>query len=73
VVRRAKVSYVAHLFAGGPADAVATIDVQEGAGSQRQARYLTRAQRSTEAQALNPQARSPSKISTTITSPRGSS
>jgi hypothetical protein len=55
----AQVSYVAQLFAGGPADAVALIDVQEGAGSRRQARYLTWAQRSPGAQALNPQARSP--------------
>jgi hypothetical protein len=35
--------------------------------------YLTWAQRSTEAQALNPQARSTWKIITTIASPRGAS
>jgi hypothetical protein len=39
----------------------------------RASSYLTWAQRSTEAQALNPQARSPWKITTTITSPRGAS
>jgi acetoacetyl-CoA synthetase len=69
----AHVSYVAHLFRGRPADGIAIIDVQEGAGSQRQARHLTWAQLRAEAQALNPQATSPWKISATITSPRGTS
>ena len=69
----AQVSYVAHLFAGRPADAVAMIDVQQGAGSQREARHLTWAQLRAEAQALNPQAKSRWKISTAIISPRGAS
>jgi len=69
----AHVSYVAHLFPGRHADAAASFDVQECAGSQRQARHLTWAQLRAEAQALNPQAKSPSKFSATITSPRGTS
>jgi hypothetical protein len=69
----AQVSYSAHLFAGCRADAVAIIDVQEASGSQQQSRYRTRAQERTAAQALNPRAKSPRKISTTITSPRGTS
>jgi hypothetical protein len=67
----AELSYVAHPFAGRPADAVAIIDVQEGAGSQQQARHATWAQLRTEA--MNSQAKSPRKISTTIASPRGTS
>jgi hypothetical protein len=55
----AQVNYVAHLFAGRPADAVAMIDVPQGARSQRQARHPTWAQLNAEAQALNPQANSP--------------
>jgi hypothetical protein len=69
----AQVSYVSHPFAGRPADAVAIIDVQQGARSQQQARHATWAQLRAEAQALNPQAKSPRKIGTTITSPRGTS
>ena len=65
--------YVAHLFSGCPADGIAIIDVQQGAGSQRQTRHRTWAQLRAEAQALDPQAKSPSKIGATITSPRGTS
>jgi acetoacetyl-CoA synthetase len=67
------VSDVAHLFRGRPADAVAIIDAQEAAESEQQARYLTRVHERTAAQALHPQAKSPRKISATITSPRGTS
>jgi|GEM_PF-1541287 acetoacetyl-CoA synthetase len=60
-------SYVAHLFAGRPAGAVAIIDVQEGARLEQQTRCLTWVQPRAEAQALNPQAKSPWQISTTST------
>jgi hypothetical protein len=66
-------SDVAHLFQSRPANTVAIIDVQEGAGSQQQTRQLTWAQLRAEAQALNPQAKSPWKISTTIASPGAAS
>jgi hypothetical protein len=71
----AHVSYAAHLFRGRRADGIAIIDVQESEGgqSERQTRHLTWAQLRVEAQALNPQAKSPSKINATITSPRGTS
>jgi hypothetical protein len=69
----AQVSYVAHLCAGRPAGAAAIIDIQQGAWSQPQVRHLTRAQQRAEVQALNPQAKSPWKTSTTIRSPRGTS
>ncbi len=64
----AHVSYLAHLFAGRPADAVAIIDVQERAQSEQQTRHLSGAQQRALAQALNPQAKSPWNISIAITS-----
>jgi hypothetical protein len=68
----AQVSYVAHVFAGRPAEAVAMIDVQQGARSQQQARHPTWAQRSQVGQALAA-VEATMKISTTITSTRGTS
>ncbi|MBB5168499.1 hypothetical protein [Mycobacterium sp. AZCC_0083] len=65
--------YLAHLFSGRPADGTATINVQQSTESQQQTRHYTPAQLRAEAQALNPQAKSPSKIAATITSPRGTS
>jgi hypothetical protein len=65
--------YVTHLFSGRPADGIAIIGVQQGAGSKRQARHLTGTRLRAEAQALNPHAKSPSKIGATMTSPRGTS
>jgi hypothetical protein len=56
-----------------PPDAVAVIDVQDGAGSQPQTRHLSWPQQRSAAQALNPQAKSAWKISATITSLRGTS
>lgn len=68
-----RVSDVAHLFRARPADAVAIIDAREAGGSRQQGRYPTRAQKRTAAQALNPRAKSPRKISTAITSRGGTS
>ena len=63
----------ARLLAGRRADAVAILDVQEGVRSRQQARQLTWAQQCAKVQALDPQAKSPWKISAPITSPRGTS
>ena len=71
--RGAHVSDVAHVFQSRSANTVAIIDVQEGAGSRQRTRQLTWAQLRAEAQALNPHAKSPWKISTTITSPGAAS
>jgi acetoacetyl-CoA synthetase len=69
----AQVSCVAHLFSRRPAHAAAIIDVQEGAQLEQQTRWLTWSQLRAEAQALNPQAKSPSKINTPTTSPGAAS
>ena len=72
-IARARGTDIAHVFQSRPANTAAIIDVQEGAGSQQRTRQLTWAQLRAEAQALNPKAKSPWKISTTITSPRAAS
>jgi hypothetical protein len=64
---------VANQSSGRPADSVAFIYAREAGGSQQLARYLTRAQKRTAVQALNPQAKSPRKIGTAITSRGGTS
>jgi hypothetical protein len=70
---RRKVLNGAPATARRPAHAAAIIDVQEGAQLEQQTRWLTWSQLRAEAQALNPQAKSPSKINTPTTSPGAAS